>query len=1130
MDAIVKQFFDKKVGDFLKVDEGNLRVDASTGQFLLKNASIVGQAFDGLHLPVSLRGGFIDELSVHLHLDVFNPGSNVSLQILIKNVFLVFGAHTTDWSYSHVKQCKSKLVDLIMKILELKPPRKAKAAAAAPDSATGWLGDMQERLKQDLLKKIFEMIEVNITNFHVRFEDSKTQPVPYACGFKLGYCAVFATEDVNSQRTTGTWRHTVDTLADPLFSQTIVARRMSVYWDLDQGHRHFTSIPSGEEVFARFKRLNLRETFSACVVEKLLELYPSQHPRRKYMQGPTFRERLDYHQYIIFPAGLNAHITANKSSEATKIQKAPLRDADVVVYSLDVAIDSEQLRSVNSLLSYVKNFALKDTLILSRPSQTISAVRGSARRDLVRAWWQHAKRAVQIICKIPKREISPAELQNRGTVRENYISAVNHAEELDVLVRAGQEDARKHALAMEKVADMQMTLRLKEILDWRMQARDRSLARDSIGSPSPTESVKNVEDSSENKSSRLKDRPLPQTLQVKVTFLGFQVFFLVSQDGFWYTKCKPGTLVDEERPEDIEPERKRKRMHTRQPVVSASIKNIVLEVIQKGHKNIRVARWIEVSVGRLEVVNLNAGVQQPSRNIVNIQPIQKHKGLPICLFLGLNTFELTDPSFVNGDTPLAAVLEPWEGLLGHTKDKFSSVTPVMLQNLGFLKEQINDLGKLMTFVFARVGEVKAIDWAPFRRRMLFFTKRGLHDMDLVTDLARRPSQEALMKELLVNLQRKVELAVGKSNMLGSFEVEFDGIQARTVDHYNKGMVLCKLAQLSPLMFKMRRSGQPQALQVQIHHLHPDVLSAPSLTMLMNGGVNMLPWKTSMMLLPQDNFHCTAGSDGKLGKDRKGREKQEKEAKENRKGLRGGALVPKTQSSQIMSRSEAPGVQAEFQGLDSSLQGLERLKPMEGTFFLKWGRNGRAKRRFVEYDERLKALVWKDNAAAKPRGVFPLGNIQDVVTGMQTPITQQADLPSSCCYPKGGYRFNPNLVISVIAEDRTLDLQAETAQQHQLWAEGIVARFRAYLQSQSADDPAAIIAFRYSSYPPKFRSDRCELRLACERLQAMTSFNKTVEVMRGAAEPSRHCHSCGLPLELLTSSCGHCGAPPEEASA
>jgi len=243
MDAIIKQFFDKKVGDFLKVDEGNLHVDAATGQFLLKKAAIVGHAFDSLHLPLTLTGGFIDELSIHLYLDVFNPGGNVSLQILIKNVCLVFGAHTTDWSYSHVKQCKSKLVDLVMKVLELKPQKKNKAAEDG--SATGWLSHVQTRLKQDLMKKVAEMIEVNISNFHVRLEDSKTQAVPFACGFKLGYCAVFANEDSNSQRTTGTWRHTVDNLADPLFSQTIVARRMSIYWDLDQAHRHFPSIPSG---------------------------------------------------------------------------------------------------------------------------------------------------------------------------------------------------------------------------------------------------------------------------------------------------------------------------------------------------------------------------------------------------------------------------------------------------------------------------------------------------------------------------------------------------------------------------------------------------------------------------------------------------------------------------------------------------------------------------------------------------------------------------------------------------------------------------------------------------------------------------------------------------------------------
>ncbi|CAJ1411125.1 unnamed protein product [Effrenium voratum] len=229
MDAIIKQFFDKKVGDFLKVDAGNLRVDAATGQFVLKKASIVGQAFDGLHLPVTLRGGFIDELSIHLHLDVFNRGGNVSLQILIKNVFLLFGPQTTDWSYDHVKQCKSKIVDLVMKILELKPAKKRRAAE---ETATGWLSDIQTRIKQDLMKKVAEMIEVNIANFHVRFEDSVTQPVPFACGFKLGYAAVFSNEGTAAildvlvdTADTIPGQHTVDNLADPLFCQPGTRRR-----------------------------------------------------------------------------------------------------------------------------------------------------------------------------------------------------------------------------------------------------------------------------------------------------------------------------------------------------------------------------------------------------------------------------------------------------------------------------------------------------------------------------------------------------------------------------------------------------------------------------------------------------------------------------------------------------------------------------------------------------------------------------------------------------------------------------------------------------------------------------------------------------------------------------------------
>lgn len=1116
MDALIKTFFDKKVGDFLKVDQGNLRIDPSSGQFQLKKASIDGSAFDGLHLPVALRGGFIDELSVNLHLDVFNPGGSVSLQILIRNVFFVFGPHTTDWSWAHVKQCKSKLVDLVMKIAELKPSKKAKKSGE--DSATGWLSDIQTRIKQDLMKKVAEMIEVNIANFHIRFEDSVTQPVPYACGFKLGYAAVFANEDNSSQRTTGVWRHTVDVLADPLFCQTIVARRMSVYWDLGKGHQHFAAKPvAGQEVFKCFRRLNLRETFSACVVEKLLELFPASHQRRRYMDGPTFRERLDFHQYIVFPAGLSAHVTANKTNQATKIQKAPLRDADVRVYTLDVAVDSEQLRSVNALVSHVKNFMLKDTIMLSRPSQSIGECRDKARRPaLVRAWWQHALRALQLVCKIPKRELCAEDLQKRKALREKYISAVIEAQGALAQLKTGSVDAAGRAL-MDSLEDFQMKLKLKDILEWRLLARDRiAVAENSAAEAPVTPQVAAVEvDEATSKSSKgvKEPRPLPNTLQVKVTFQAFQVYFLVAQGGFWYTKCKPGTLVDEERPEEANEEILRVvAPRVRQPVLCAAIKNAILEVINKGHSAFRIARWIEVSIGQVSVVNLNAGKNQPSRHIVSIKTLQKNSGNPMCIFLGVTTFELFDKTVSPGDTPISSVLEPWEGLLGHLKDTTAPTTPAMLQHLGFLKDQVDDLGKLMTFAYLRIGEVKAMDWAPFRRRLQFFLKRGRNGLDVV-DLERRPSEEALLKELLVKLQQKVELAVGKSNMLGMFEVEFDGISGRTVDHYNRGMVLCKQAQLNPLLLRVRRSGQPQALQVQVHNLNPmEAFTSPSLSMLSgNGGVNLLPWKSSILLLPQVDFYCTAGNDRKsTAKDKKkgrGKNAATPAAAQAGKRPRRGGSPPGSKTT--AGPAVGPVSSEEFLRLEGSVQTGDMLPlPLDGAYFYKWCRSGRAKYRYVSWDEASKSIVWKDKEkSSSSAGVLPVWKIQDICVGKRTPVALQAEKPNramcSCLRPgRGSPKLTPELLFSVVAEDRTLDLQAENPQLHKRWVEGLRLRFQSFVRNQGFSDQAfqSQHKAKYRVYPQKFRSDLCELRLSCEKLQAMTSFTNTIEAVPELADP------------------------------
>ena len=267
----------------------------------------------------------------------------------------------------------------------------------------------------------------------------------------------------------------------------------------------------------------------------------------------------------------------------------------------------------------------------------------------------------------------------------------------------------------------------------------------------------------------------------------------------------------------------------------------------------------------------------------------------------------------------------------------------------------------------------------------------------------------------------------------------------------------------------------------------------------------------MLLLPQDDFHCTAGKDKKQNESRS-KDSPSRKGPDKTPKMRG---APQSQTKRGSANPEASMTSAGFLEAES-------LEPLEAAFFLKWCRNGRAKRRYVEFDDSLRAIVWKDHAAAKPAGIFPLSNIQDICVGIVTPVARQAEAPPGvCCRPKSGPRLDPNLLISIIAEDRTLDLQASSLQVHQRWTDGLISRFRSHMEAEGLNAAAS-----YRLYPPRFRSDRCELRLNCERLHSMTSFNTTLKVMQGASASPKVCHSCGL--AMAQGGCSSCGAPPGEA--
>jgi len=1091
MEGVLKKFFDQKAGYFINVE--NMQCNPGSGQVSLQKAEFKAEVFDQLHLPFTLKGGFVDEMTVNMPIGLF---SETAAHVVIKNVFLVFGPHTTDWSWEHVHNCKSKLIDLVMKVYDLKPPKKKKV------NKGGMFADMKDKLIEDMKKKFLGMLEVNISGIHIRYEDSVTQASPFAGGFKIGFIDVASSHQRNdAARRLGNWKGVAE-CADPLFSQDIHARRISAYWDLglDESQLFARGPVNGKEVDKKIRRLNIREAFSTCVVQTILTLFPVEHRRRKFLEGPGFRERLDFHQYVLFPASLRAHVLANRKCAATVQQKAPLKDAYIHFYPLEVSVDSAQVQSVNALLSHAKAFFSKDKLFRSRPRDPIhkyidrrAQVRESPsassscppnaasldvnlrRHEAVCAWWQHAVRGVCMVCEMPNAHLDPQELKRKAKFREEYIRLAMEdfafTEADKVQAAAGSVAPSNDAAGMEtrnvgakasvrsRLQELQMLVSVQEALDWRILARDRK--REQIGK---IEEDAYEEQGRQDAELQPVERTPPNTMQVQVHFRAFQAYFLLVADQNWKTAMSKPGRPSRGTAQQLPSQKSNSRALTRQLVIKAQVLNVNAEMVQKGRPERRMARWFQVGIGNVSVTNCSAlRTQHSVRQILSVAPFKHRTGVTLCIFIGFTMYKVADRKFEDGDVPLSAMLEPSAGIAAHLNVLSAQDHLNLLTKLGFLREYTDEVGRLMTFGYVRSGQVRLLDYTPFRRRLMYFLKRGRSHPSL--NLVKRPSPMAIDRALLVQLQRKVEKITGKSDMMGFVEGVVDGVRGRLVDHYNSQHVLCKEVSLAPLRVKAIRNGCPQAFHMQFHQLaksgqRPTHMLLPPLAA---DGFGLLPWKVAMLLLPRSEF--------KMGLEVEMTENQEPEGPTR---------------ELIKSQSRSSSTKGSFMVVATNSD----LRALEGAYFLKWGRNGKAKLRFVSFDESLDAVVWKNLEDDKvPIGIIPLSKVQDVCIGVQTPVLLK--VKSS--------KLRPDKVWSIVTTERTLDLQAESVAQKDQWVSDLKAQYRKHVQKWSiggevaASMPKALEKKTRprATYPEKYRSSQCALRSTYRKLQAITALGETL---------------------------------------
>eukprot|EP00405_Crypthecodinium_cohnii_P043706 CAMPEP_0206581736 /NCGR_PEP_ID=MMETSP0325_2-20121206/34026_1 /ASSEMBLY_ACC=CAM_ASM_000347 /TAXON_ID=2866 /ORGANISM="Crypthecodinium cohnii, Strain Seligo" /LENGTH=342 /DNA_ID=CAMNT_0054088203 /DNA_START=227 /DNA_END=1255 /DNA_ORIENTATION=+ len=325
------------------------------------------------------------------------------------------------------------------------------------------------------------------------------------------------------------------------------------------------------------------------------------------------------------------------------------------------------------------------------------------------------------------------------------------------------------------------------------------------------------------------------------------------------------------------------------------------------------------------------------------------------------------------------------------------------------------------------------------------------------------------------IQQKVEAIVGISNMMSAIDIDIEGVRARLFEDYNKSSLLCKEVDVAPSSLRFVTRGRPQGFELQVrrHGEGQDTATMRRATTSLStmSSIELLPWRVTLRLLDREGYDARRCDD-----------------------FRPKTSLAKQRELFSWKRRTSPGRQM------ASIT----VRELRGRIFRKWGRNGKKRERYVVFDEDLDAIAWKANEKSKTYlGAIPLGKLQDVCLGLQTPVFRkvgEAQVQSKCCF-------------SIVASYRTLDLEADSEEIANMWVSELSWRYRRLTVGVSAAavvEPVAstlskaaaaatalpkALERRSKHYPAAFRPARgelCSLKSTCLKLQALSSFARALD--------------------------------------
>ncbi|XP_017049520.1 vacuolar protein sorting-associated protein 13 [Drosophila ficusphila] len=184
-EAVVTDVLNKVLGDYIEnLDRNQLKIGIWGGDVVLKNLKIRDNALDELDLPVQLIYGYLGKLVLKI------PWKNLYSQPVVVNIedLYVLVSPNNNVQYNAEKEAKYEMDVKKAALDALEAARKKELEKDNPKPDAGFT--------EKLTAQIINNLQVQITNVHLRYEDTTTTGSPFSFGISLHELELYTTNNL----------------------------------------------------------------------------------------------------------------------------------------------------------------------------------------------------------------------------------------------------------------------------------------------------------------------------------------------------------------------------------------------------------------------------------------------------------------------------------------------------------------------------------------------------------------------------------------------------------------------------------------------------------------------------------------------------------------------------------------------------------------------------------------------------------------------------------------------------------------------------------------------------------------------------------------------------------------------